>query len=398
MNIAILIPTLSNGGAERVAAELSKYFSNKGHKIYIFTEQQKSAGYDFAGKIVKLKCTGSYYSDYQSWPGTVRSLWKRAMEVRILKKRYKIDVAISFMELYNLVNVLSKTKDRVVVRVCTVLSLRNYKAKFYTPGLIKFLYNRADCVVTISHYGMRDMVGKYGVRKDRIKTIPNSVETASNTMDDGEWAYGDNVIICLARVSEVKQQALLIDIFYRVKEQIPDAKLLLVGADTDEYAMLLKKKVRETYGGNDVIFTGHINNTRYYLGHSKLFILLSKVEGFGNATIEAMSMGVPVVCMDSPGASREILAPHTKAVDLKEVEYAKYGILVPFIDETLPAIENERKKEMISEEIARVMEDRSVLGRYAESSKQRATFFTIEHVGKMWDKAIGESYVRNFRR
>ena len=135
------------------------------------------------------------------------------MEVRILKKRYKIDVAISFMELYNLVNVLSKTKDRVVVRVCTVLSLRNYKAKFYTPGLIKFLYNRADCVVTISHYGMRDMVRKYGVRKDRIKTIPNSVETASNTMDDGEWAYGDNVIICLARVSEVKQQGLLIDIF-----------------------------------------------------------------------------------------------------------------------------------------------------------------------------------------
>ena len=35
MNIAILIPTLSNGGAERVAAELSKYFSNKGHRIYI---------------------------------------------------------------------------------------------------------------------------------------------------------------------------------------------------------------------------------------------------------------------------------------------------------------------------------------------------------------------------
>lgn len=398
MNIAILIPTLSNGGAERVAAEISKYFSRKGHNIYIFTEQQKSAEYDFAGKIVRLKCNGSYYSDYQSWPGIARSLWKRASEVRTLKKRYKIDVAISFMELYNLVNVLSKTTERVIVRVCTVLSLRNYTAKLYTPGLIGFLYNRADCVVTISHYGMRDMVRKYGVRKDKIKTIPNSVETASNTKSDDKWIYGDNAILCLARVSEVKQQGLLIDIFSRIKKQIPDAKLLLVGADTDEYATLLKRKVREMYGKDDIIFTGHINNTRYYLMHSKLFVLLSKVEGFGNATIEAMAMGVPVVCMDSPGAAREILAPHTKMVDLKAVEYAEYGILVPFIDETSPAIEDERKKEIISEEIVKIMGNQFVLDRYAESSRKRAAFFTIERVGKMWDKTIGGSYVRNFRR
>lgn len=398
MNIAILIPTMSNGGAERVAAEISKYFLYKGHNVYIFTEQQKAAEYDFAGKIVRLKCSGSYYSDYCSWPGVARSLLKRASEVRTLKKRYRIDVAISFMELYNLVNVLSKTKERVIVRVCTVLSPRNYTEKLYTPRLIGFLYNRADCVVTISHYGMRDMVRKYGIRKDKIKTIPNSVETAPNTMSDSKWLYGDNAIVCLARVSEVKQQGLLIDIFSRIKKKIPDAKLLLVGADTDEYAASLKKKVQKIYGEDDVIFTGHINNTRYYLMHSKLFVLLSKVEGFGNATIEAMSMGVPVICMDSPGASREILAPHTKVVNLQEVEYAKYGILVPFINETFPVAEDERKKEIISEEIVKIMGDRFALGRYAESSRERAAFFTIESVGKMWDKTIGGSYVRNLRR
>lgn len=36
MNIAILIPTLSYGGAERVAAEISKHFSQNGHNIYFY--------------------------------------------------------------------------------------------------------------------------------------------------------------------------------------------------------------------------------------------------------------------------------------------------------------------------------------------------------------------------
>ncbi len=398
MNIAILIPSLSNGGAERVAAEISKYFSNKGHNLYIFTEQQKSAEYDFAGKVVHLKCRGSYYSDYQSWSGLVRSLGKRALEIRTLKKRYKIDAAISFMELYNLLNVLSKTTERVIVRVCTVLSPRNYTSKLYMPGLIGFLYNRADCVVTISHYGARDMVENYGIKRNKIKIIPNSVETASSQRNDDEWIYGDNAIVCLARISEIKQQELLVDIFFRIKKQIPDAKLLLVGVDTDEYAISLKRKLQKVHGGNAVIFTGHISHTRYYLMHSKLFMLLSKVEGFGNATIEAMSMGVPVVCMDSPGASREILAPHTKMTKLEEVEYAKYGVLVPFIDEASPVFEDERKKEVIAEEIVKTMRNRRVLDKYVKSGKKRAAFFTIERVGKMWDKTIGESYVRNHGR
>lgn len=390
MNIAILIPTLSYGGAERVAAEISKYFFQQKHNIYIFTEQQSPEKYDFAGKIVKLKCSGGNYSNFNSWHGTIYGLLKRASEVRWLKIYYKIDVSISFMELYNMINVLSKATDRVIVRICTVLSAYDHKEKIYDTRIIKLLYNRADCVITISHYGKREMEKIYGVHTNIIKVIPNSVETYEEQEIDAEWPYGENAIICLARVSSEKQQKLLFEIFKQVKKSIPDARLLLVGNDEGEYAADLKKKVRKSDLAKDVIFTGYIKNTKYYLGHCKLYILLSKVEGFGNTTIEALSMGVPTICMDSPGASREILAPHTQRNDLENVEYAEYGGLAPFIDENNNGVINENKKKIISNAIIDIISDKKIQKNYSVKGKKRAAMFRISRVGKMWNQILGE--------
>ena len=119
-------------------------------------------------------------------------------------------------------------------------------------------------------------------------------------------------------------------------------------------------------------------------------MLFSKVEGFGNATIEALSMGVPVMCMDSPGASREILAPHTKAKNLNEIDYAQYGILVPYVDETVNnQIAIERKK-LISRSIIEILNNEKLLTEYSGKGKERASMFDINRIGKMWDQVLGE--------
>lgn len=388
MNIAILIPTLAYGGAERVAAEISKYFSNNGHSIYIFTEARRSEKYDFVGKIIKLKDSSNCYSDFSSWYGTMHGLLKRASEMRRLKMQYKIDVSISFMELYNMVNILSRTTDKVIVRVCTVLSARSSVSKLCNVRLINCLYNRADCVIAISNYIKRDLIKSYGVSRKRIRVIPNSVETSAEQPMNDKWIYGENAIICLARLCSAKQQKLLIEIFSLVKKRIRSAKLLLVGNDEEEYAASAKETVRKLGLVDDIVFTGHVSNTKYYLEHSKLFVLLSKVEGFGNSTIEALSAGIPVICMDSPGASREILAPHTRIKDLNQAEYAEYGILVPFIDENADDKINETRKKSISDTIVNVIDNEVLYGDYSNRGKFRASLFSLERVGKMWNKSI----------
>lgn len=388
MNIAILIPTLAYGGAERVAAEISKYFSQNGHNIYVFTEAKRSEKYDFAGQIIRLKDSADCYSDFTNWHGTVNGLLKRTSEMRRLKLQYKIDVSISFMELYNMVNILSRTTDKVIVRVCTVLSAYNSISKLNNTKLIKHLYNHADCVVAISNYIARDLIKTYGVSKKKLTVIPNSVETSKEDLTNVQWVYGENAIICLARLCTEKQQKLLIEIFSLVKNKMPSAKLLLVGNDKEEYAAKAKEIAKKMGLLDDVVFTGHINNTRYYLEHSKLFVLLSKVEGFGNSTIEALSMGIPVMCMDSPGASREILAPHTKVKDLNQAEYAKYGILLPFIDENINNDVNEKRKELICNAIINVMNNTELNTDYSNMGKIRASMFSMERVGKRWNQVV----------
>lgn len=388
MNIAILIPTLAYGGAERVAAEISKYFSGNGHNIYIFTEARRSEKYDFAGKIIKLKDSAGCYSDFTNWYGTMYGLLKRASEIRRLKMQYKIDVSISFMELYNMVNILSRTTDKVIIRVCTVLSVYNTASKLYNVRLIKYLYNRADCVVAISNYIRRDLVDTYGVKKKIIKIIPNSIETAQEQFPEDKWVYGENVIICLARVCGEKQQKLLIETFLRIRQELQSVKLLLVGNDQGEYAAAAKESVREERLMDDIIFTGHISNPRYYLEHSKLFVLLSKVEGFGNSTIEALSAGIPVICMDSPGASRQILAPHTQRKALPEIDFAQYGVLLPFVDEDEKNEVSKGRIELISKTIVDLMQDEKKREYYAGQGKKRASMFCMERIGKMWDKVL----------
>ena len=55
MNIGIIVDSLRNGGAERVAARLSQYFSKK-NEVYIFTNTyNRRKDYPIGGRVILLK-------------------------------------------------------------------------------------------------------------------------------------------------------------------------------------------------------------------------------------------------------------------------------------------------------------------------------------------------------
>ena len=54
---------------------------------------------------------------------------------------------------------------------------------------------------------------------------------------------------------------------------------------------------------DSVVFIGFTDNVGFFLKHSKVFVMASKVEGFPNSMVEAMACGVPIVIADCPGES-----------------------------------------------------------------------------------------------
>ena len=116
MNIGILLPNITKGGAERAATRISKILS-KNHNVYMIVfSQEEEPAYDYAGTFIDMNC-----GPKKGVIGKILEIRKRSKKLKKIKKEYKLDVVISFMKTPNLVNVLSK------VRGCrNFVSVRNY--------------------------------------------------------------------------------------------------------------------------------------------------------------------------------------------------------------------------------------------------------------------------------
>ena len=127
----------------------------------------------------------------------------------------------------------------------------------------------------------------------------------------------------ISRVAAKKGQEYLIRAFLKVKKNIPDSALLVVGRgpDVDRLKQLAKKLEVE----NDVHFLGFVKDKNAALAMMDIFVFPAtwELEGFGLVIAEAMLMQKPIIAVDF-GPSSEI------------IENGKTGILAPSADpETL---------------------------------------------------------------
>lgn len=384
MNIAILIPEMEGGGAERVASLVGNYYVDKGHNVYYFlAKNNKRCAYEVHGKIIN--------TEIQTAGSNMSYLVKASLIMRKYKIKYKIDVSISFMEWFNYINILSKGRDRVITRICTILSERNEIKQYYLYNrkLIKHMYNHADSVVVMTDYAMREMMEIYGVRREKLVKIPNPIARLENTNESNEWEYGNNTVICVGRLEDVKQHNIAIRAFSMVVKEIPNAKLIILGIGPN--TSKIKALIRRLNIEDNVNLLGFKKNINYYLEHSKVFLMTSKTEGFPNSMLEAMSMGVPVVSIDSPGAPREILGIEGKKQD---IQYGKYGIVTPYICNKYLANETIESNEIIlAKAIIQLLSDENLRKKYSKASHIRAGMYDMKKIMNMWNKTINRQNI-----
>lgn len=128
-NIAIISKSLHEGDAERLTALLSKKLS-KSYHVYLFLMNTSNIVYEYGGTIVNIGETGPFFE----------------YSIKIYKEKYKIDVAISLIEMINFANIRTRGSERVIILERNVQSLAEVKA--YADNLLRHrYYDYADEIV-----------------------------------------------------------------------------------------------------------------------------------------------------------------------------------------------------------------------------------------------------------
>ena len=392
-NIAILIPGLNGGGAEKVAALLSIYFEKRGWNVYYFVDQRKRGEeYFHKGKVIQVlpECENRILVHSTNLFYQFHDLLVKGRVIKTLKRQYQIDIAISFMDEYNLLNVLSKRKEKVILRICDIMSLSGVAESVnmnFPHRVIGYFYNKADKIVVMSEFGKRDMIKNYHILPEKLIKISNPLNERTKTAkkENEDWGYGSKVILAMGRVVEIKQHEQLIKIMPYVLERCNNAKLLIVGASHGSHSESLKKLVADLKLEKVVCFTGHQTNVNYYYQNSRVFALVSKSEGYPNVMIEALAEGIPVVAADCPGAAREILG-YEQAQEINTAMECKNGVLVPelrdvALDAEKPLTQSQR---ILADAILKVLTQDSFYNKYKDCARDDIKRLELDDIGDVW--------------
>lgn len=198
---------------------------------------------------------------------------------------------------YSILYVLDCQRSKIFY---TVHSLANKDAPFYYRIIYWYLFKFYKVkTISISQavsesfrriYKMNCYhVIYHGVKMNTDKAI---AEEAIKEINGYKKSVSSSVFVNVARVSEEKNQQLLIESFNILMQKHPDLLLLIIGGTKSE---LLLNKLKGI-SGPDVYFLGIRDNIIDFLKMSDAFCLTSFYEGLSLATIEALAMRVIPIC------------------------------------------------------------------------------------------------------
>ncbi|QNU20466.1 glycosyltransferase [Geobacillus thermoleovorans] len=305
--IAIFLPSLRGGGAERVMVNLAKAFAKNNFQV----------------DLVLAKAEGPYLSQISS---DIRIVDLNASRVALslfplakYLRKNKPFALISALNHANIIAILaaeiSLTNTKILVTEHSTLSRSllhhaNVRTKLM-PFLMKLFYPMADHVIAVSNGVADDLAKTLNLSQSKIKVIYNPVVTddlfeKANEEVDHPWFQDKQhpVILAVGRLTEVKDYPTLIKAFYHVRQQ-REAKLVILGdgEKREELLNLIKDMGLE----QDVDIIGFVQNPYAYMKRCSVFVLSSKWEGLPTVLVEALACGANVISTDCPSGPREIL-------------------------------------------------------------------------------------------
>lgn len=290
-NILLSLMQLNIGGAETHVVELAKELKRRGFNIIVTSN---------GGVYVKeLEEAGIKHYSVPLQNKNPFNMFKASCLLRKIIKEEKIDIVHSHARIPSFI--LGKLHKRMKFPFVTTAHW-----VFRTGYGLKYITDWGEKTVAVSEDIKTYLMDNYHIPEGDINVTINGIDTEKFSPDtdysdiEAEFLIGsdDTVITYVSRLDESRSLVAkqLVEIVPELDKQIPNLKVILVGAGDDfDNVKNLVKKANDRTGRETIILTGARTDINRLIAPCRLFV------GVSRAALEAMSAEKPVIIAGNEG-------------------------------------------------------------------------------------------------
>jgi GalNAc-alpha-(1->4)-GalNAc-alpha-(1->3)-diNAcBac-PP-undecaprenol alpha-1,4-N-acetyl-D-galactosaminyltransferase len=358
--LVLVCASLHAGGAERVIATMANHWAAQGRQVLLLTlAQHANDHYSLHPGVQRVGLDLQ-----QPTRGLVAKLRANLTRLRALRRNIRSaqpTAVISFVEQMNVSVLAALMWSGIPVLVSERVDPRHYEVAWAWRALRRLLYSRAQAVVVQTAAVAGWM--KTFVAHERVHVVANPVRALPPPTG---FEPSRRTILAMGRLHNQKGFDLLLRSFHASGLANEGWHLRILGEGSDRKSLAA---LASQLGITDSLdMPGVVSDPEKHMHLGAIFVLSSRYEGFPNALLEAMAMGMAVIATDCPSGPAEI------------VQHERNGLLVPneSVDDLARAL-----RELADDE-----KRRGEFGRAALEVRRR---YDADMIMRAWDRLVASA-------
>ena len=350
--IALIGYRLNKGGAEKVMANLSNYFHEKGLEVHIIIFHNE-LGYAYSGKVFNL-------GKLKSKTNTIFNKIKRYYYFNKYIKQQKFDFIIDFR--FRIKPLQELLVSKCLYNAKVIYTVHSSNINIYMPNytwLTRLIYGSSYRIIPITK-SMENIIQEKHQLKN-MTTIYNPI----NILHIQEKAKEDTAldfeyIIGVGHFNTNQKQFGKL-IYAYSKSILPKKNIALVILGEGINKEILLKETEVNGVASMVHFLGFKSNPYKYISKAKFFVMSSLHEGLPMVLLESLACETPIVTFNCQTGPKEIIT------------HKENGLL----------IENQNINKL-KEGMNLFFEDKTLYEHCKKNTLESVNRFSIEKIGKQW--------------